>query len=114
VAPFLDFGGEPDEAEEGTGPADGALTAPGGRGHAPLGAGLPEQGPAVAAGGEVGRGCVRGGHRQDSRQRDTATRRGDELVAYQQIGVPLRIASPGTTPACSCKLSAALAGTLDR
>jgi len=65
LAPCLDFGGEPDEAQEGTGPADGALTAPGGRGHAPIGTGLPEQGPAVAASGEVGRGRVCGGHRQD-------------------------------------------------
>jgi len=63
VTPCLNFGGEPDEAEEGTCPADGALTAPGGCGHAPLGAGLPEQGPAVAASAEVSRGRVRSGHR---------------------------------------------------
>ena len=104
LAPCLDFGGEPDEAEEGSGPADGAFTAPGGRGHALLGAALSEQGSAVAAGGEVCRGRVRGSHRQDSRQRDTATGCGDELVAHQQVMPavdPLDVLDPpsGGTPA---------------
>jgi len=83
LAPFLDFGGEVDEAEERSGPADGAFAESGGRGHTALGPALAEQGPTVAARTEVGASGVFGGHRQDSAQRDTAPRGGHELVANQ-------------------------------
>jgi len=68
LAAFLDFGGESDQAEEGSGSADGAFPESGGRGHAALSTGLAEQGPTVAAGGEVSRSRVCGGHRQDGRK----------------------------------------------
>jgi len=85
LAPWLDFGGKPNQAEEGARPADGAFPAPGGRCHALLGPGLADQGPAVAAGTEVGRGRVPSGYGQNSAQRDTTTRGGHELVTHQQI-----------------------------
>jgi len=85
LAAFLDFGGKPDEAEEGAGPADGAFPETGGRGDPSRSPGLAKQGPAVAAGLKVGRGCVRGGHRQNGRQRDAATCGGHELVSDEQV-----------------------------
>ena len=85
LAAFLDFGGKPNQAEEGAGPADSAFPETGGRGHAALSPGLAKQGPAVAAGLKVGRGCVRGGHRQNGRERDAATCGGHELVSDEQV-----------------------------
>ena len=83
LAALLDFGGDADEAEKGSGPADGAFAESGGRGHTALGPALAEQGPTVAAGAEVSARGVCGGHRQDSAQRDAATGGGHELVAHQ-------------------------------
>ncbi len=68
LAALLDFGGEPDQAQEGAGPGGGAFTEPGGRGDAALGPGFAEQWPAVAAGVKVGGRGVRGGHGQDGTQ----------------------------------------------
>ena len=85
LAASLDFGGEPDQAQEGTGPGDGAFAEPGGRGDAALAAGGAKQGPAVAAGVKVGGLRVCGGHRKDSPRGDTTTGRGDEPVTHQQV-----------------------------
>ncbi len=85
LATCLDFGGEVDEAEEGSGPADGAFAETGGRGHTALSTGGADERPAVAAGAKVGARGVVEGHHKDSAQRDTATGGGHELVAHQQV-----------------------------
>ncbi len=85
LAPCLDFGGEPDQAEEGTGPADGPGTETCGGGEPTRAAGIPDGRPAVAAGGEVRGARVCGSHRAHRPEGDTTTGDVDELRAQQQV-----------------------------
>ncbi len=85
VAPGLDFGGQPGQAQKGAGPGDGACTQPGFRGQSPLSPGVPEHGATVPASAEVrGRG-VGTGHRENSAQGDPSPTHRRQGRTQQQV-----------------------------
>jgi len=97
VAAGLDFGGQPGQAQEGTGPGDGAGPQTSGGSQSPLPPGVSEHGATVAAGAEVcGRGVCRG-RGEDSAEGDPSPTDRHQPGTQQQVVAavyPLHVLQP--------------------